>query len=121
MGDEAKYQAATLPSEHRNRAATCRLGSETESGVCRIAQKVAEEDVIAERILFAEQGQIGKSVALGKDILRAALMRKQDAITLATAERVYRKSNSGLDVTPFDGGDWDAVKTELSAIGWGQS
>ncbi|MCK0137943.1 TniB family NTP-binding protein [Aliiroseovarius sp. F47248L] len=83
--------------------------------------KVAEEDAIAERILFAEQGQIGKSVALGKDILRAALMRKQDAITLAAAERVYRKSNSGLDVTPFDGGDWDAVRTELTAIGWGQS
>ena len=59
--------------------------------------KVAEEDSMAERILFSEQGQIGKSVALSKKILRAALMRKQDAITLA------------------------AAKTELTAIGWGQS
>ena len=86
-----------------------------------VGVEVDEENAIAERILFAEQGQIGKCVALGKDILRAALKRNQGAITLAASERVFRKSNSGLDLTPFDDGDWDAVKTELSAIGWGQS
>lgn len=81
---------------------------------------VAEEDALPERILFAEQGQVGKSVRLGKEILRAAIIRKREVITLEGAERVFRKSNSGLDVTPFDGAEWDAVKAELTAIGWGQ-
>lgn len=81
----------------------------------------AEGDNLPERILFAEHGQIGRSVALGKDILRSAIMRKQKAVTLEAAERLYRKSNSGLDRTPFDGMEWDVVKAELIAIGWGQS
>lgn len=50
----------------------------------------------------------------------AAIKRGRDEITLKDAERVYRKSNSGLDLTPFEGGDWDVVKAELQAIGWGQ-
>lgn len=81
---------------------------------------VTEEDALPDRILFAEHGQVGKSVALGKEIMRAAIKRGQSDITLKGAERVYRKSNSGLDLTPFDGADWDTVKAELKAIGWGQ-
>lgn len=81
---------------------------------------VAEEDALPERILFAEQAQVGKSVRLGKEILRAAIIRKREVITLEGAERVFRKSKSGLGVTPFDGAEWDAVKAELTAIGWGQ-
>ena len=81
---------------------------------------VAQEDALPERILFAEHGQVGRSVGLGKEILRAAISRKREVITLEGAERVFRKSNSGLDVTPFDGAEWDAVKAELTAIGWGQ-
>ncbi|HBB84669.1 MAG TPA: hypothetical protein DC031_15705 [Sulfitobacter sp.] len=82
---------------------------------------VAEEDVIPERILFAQNGQIGKSVKLAKEILRAAVVRGRDEITLNHAERVYKKSNSGLDMTPFDAAEWDVVKAELTAVGWGQS
>lgn len=81
---------------------------------------VAQEDALPERILFAEHGQVGRSVGLGKEILRAAISRKREVITLEGAERVFRKSNSGLDVTPFDGAEWNAVKAELTAIGWGQ-
>ena len=82
--------------------------------------QVTEEDALPDRILFAEHGQVGKSVGLGKEILRAAITRQRDAITLGEAERVYRKSNDGLDMTPFDGAGWDVVKSELTAIGWGQ-
>ena len=80
----------------------------------------AEEDALADRILFAERGQVGKCVALGKGILRAAIIRKQDGITLEAAERVFRKTKSGLGVTPFNAAEWDVVKAELVAIGWGQ-
>lgn len=82
---------------------------------------IAEVDALPQRILFAEHGQIGKSVALGKNILRSVIMRKQETVTLQAAERVYRKSNSGFDLTPFDGTEWDVLKAELIAIGWGQS
>lgn len=82
--------------------------------------KVTENDALPDRILFAEDGQVGKSVALGKSMMLAAIKRGRDEITLKDAERVYRKSNSGLDLTPFEGGDWDVVKAELQAIGWGQ-
>jgi len=82
--------------------------------------QVAEEDAIPDRILFAEHGQVGKCVGLGKEILRAAIIRQRDAVTLDAVERVYRKSNAGLDMTPFDGAGWDVVKSELTAIGWGQ-
>lgn len=82
--------------------------------------RVAEEDALPERILYAEHGQVGKSVRLGKDILRAAITRKRDAVTLEIAERVFRKSRSGLDMTPFDADEWDVVRAELNAIGWGQ-
>ena len=80
----------------------------------------AKEDALADRIIFAERGQVGKCVALGKGILRAAITRKQDFITLEAADRVFRKSTSGLDITPFKAAEWDVVKAELNAIGWGQ-
>nr|WP_279512643.1 TniB family NTP-binding protein [Fluviibacterium aquatile] len=81
---------------------------------------VDAEDALPERILFAEYGQVGKSVELGKEILRAAITRKCAAITLENAERVFKKSKSGLDMTPFHAADWNVVKAELNAIGWGQ-
>lgn len=79
--------------------------------------QVAEEDALPDRILFAEHGQVGASVGLGKEILRAAISRQRDAITLDAAERVYRKSNVGLDMTPFDSAEWDVVNSELTSIG----
>lgn len=80
----------------------------------------AVEDALPERILFAEHGQVGKSVALGKEILRDAVSRKRDTISLANADRVFKKSTPGLNMTPFHSADWDVVKAELNAIGWGQ-
>ncbi|MEH7827533.1 hypothetical protein [Gemmobacter denitrificans] len=82
--------------------------------------QVAEEDALPDRILFAEHGQVGKSVALGKSMMLAAIKRGRHEINLKDAERIYRKSNSGLDLTPFDSGAWDVVKAELQAVGWGQ-
>lgn len=86
----------------------------------KIGVKVYAEDAFAERILFAKHGQIGRSVALGKEILREAVIRKRDALTLEHAERLFRKTNTDLDMTPFHHGDWSAVRGELDAIGWAQ-
>lgn len=82
--------------------------------------QVRAEDALADRILFAEHGQVGKSVALGKEILRDAVTRRREALSLEHAERVFRKSKPDLDMTPFHAAAWGAVKTELEAIGWGQ-
>nr|WP_321507694.1 TniB family NTP-binding protein [uncultured Celeribacter sp.] len=78
------------------------------------------DDEWADRILFAEHGQVGRSVALAKEILRDAITRKRDELSLQHAERVFRKSKSGLDMTPFHAAEWDVVKSELTAMGWGQ-
>lgn len=82
--------------------------------------RAAEEAEWAERIIFAEHGQVGRSVKLAKEILRDAVIRKRDVISLEHAERVFRKTKPGLDMTPFHTAEWDVVKAELNAIGWGQ-
>lgn len=86
----------------------------------RVGVKVYAEDAFAERILFAKHGQIGRSVAFGKEILREAVTRKRDELSLEHVERLFRKTNTDLDMTPFHHGDWSAVRGELDAIGWGQ-
>lgn len=82
--------------------------------------KLPEDTDFAERILFAKHGQIGQSVQLGKRILHDAIVRKRDHLSLERAEAVYRKTDKCLGITPFHNGDWEAVKHELNAIGWGQ-
>lgn len=81
---------------------------------------VPEDAEIAERILFAQHGQIGRSIALCKMILTDAIIRKRTELSLDRAECVYRKCSRATGMTPFHSGDWQAVKRELSAIGWGQ-
>ena len=82
--------------------------------------RAESDDEWADRILCAEHGQVGRSVALAKGILRDAVIRKRDELSLQHAERVFRKSKSGLDMTPFHAAEWDVVKSELTAMGWGQ-
>lgn len=86
----------------------------------KLRLRVHLEDAFAERILFAQAGEVGRSVALAKDILRDAVIRKQDTLSLELAERVYMKSNSNLDMTPFNPGTWGKVKADLEAMGWVQ-
>lgn len=81
---------------------------------------VCADDQFPERILCAEHGKVGRSVALSKKILRDAVTQKRDTLTLKEAERVFKKSNAYLDLTPFDAAPWNAVKIELNAIGWEQ-
>ena len=81
---------------------------------------VPEGCAMAERILFAKHGQIGRSVELGKLILSDAVTRRRTALSLARAEAVYRKSSKCIGMTPFHSGNWHDVQRELSAIGWGQ-
>ena len=79
---------------------------------------INQSDEFSERVLFAAEGQIGKSVKLAKNILRDAAIRGRDALRLCDAERVFRKSNVKHTMTPFDVASWSDVKKELEAIGW---
>ena len=81
---------------------------------------VPVESDMAERILFATNGQIGRSVQFGKLILADAVTRKRTELTLTRAEAVYRKSAKCFGMTPFDAAPWESVQRELRAIGWGQ-
>lgn len=81
---------------------------------------VPVESAMAERILFAKNGQIGRSVQLGKLIMADAITRKRTELTLSRTEAVYRKSSKCFGMTPFDAAPWESVQKELRAIGWGQ-
>jgi len=48
----------------------------------KLGVQVHLEDAVAERILFAQAGEVGRSVALAKDILRDAVIRKHEVLTL---------------------------------------
>jgi hypothetical protein len=94
----------------------------------RIFQKSAEilglkmdaTDAFAERIQFAEHGEVGGCVALAKEIFREAISRKRDELSLEYVERVFTKRNGEPGMTLFHSGHWIAVKVELEAIGWEQ-
>ncbi|SCM66401.1 TniB family NTP-binding protein [Donghicola eburneus] len=81
---------------------------------------IPEDCAMAERILFAKHGQIGRSVQLAKLILSDAVTRKRTALTLERAEVVFRKNSKCIGMTPFHDENWEAVQRELNAIGWGQ-
>jgi len=80
---------------------------------------IPADDAFPERILFAHRGQVGRCVNLAKEILREATTRGRDALSLAAADRVFRKSNTGVGQTPFHDAPWETVRVELEAIGWG--
>ena len=82
--------------------------------------EVEQQDAIAERVLFARNGQVGRSIELGKRLLRDAVTRRNDVLTLERADAVFRRAGGDLDMTPFHSEAWSVVQKELEAIGWGQ-
>jgi hypothetical protein len=82
--------------------------------------KMDAADAFAERIQFAEHGEVGGCVALAKEILREAISRKRDELSLEYAERVFRKRNGELGMAPFHSGNWTDAKSELETVGWVQ-
>ncbi|MCT4579122.1 TniB family NTP-binding protein [Donghicola sp.] len=85
-----------------------------------VGVEIPEDCSMAERILFAKHGQLGRSVELGKLILADAITRKRTELSLERAETVYRKSSKCIGMTPFHASQWAGVQNELHAIGWGQ-
>ncbi|WP_341485880.1 hypothetical protein [Thioclava sp. GXIMD4215] len=49
-----------------------------------------------------------------------AARAKRTELSLSRAEAVYRKSAKCIGMTPFHSGNWQDVRRELEAIGWGQ-
>ncbi|WP_116559730.1 hypothetical protein [Pararhodobacter oceanensis] len=115
-----RFREFNLSMIRRGSRSAILFGSNFVKSAEKLGVSAREEDEFAERILFAEHGQVGRSIALAKEILRDAVSRKRDELSLAHAERVFRKINGDLEMTPFHFDDWSAVKRELEAIGWGQ-
>lgn len=115
-----RFQELHLSKITPRSKAAARFGINLTKSANTLGVQINPDDAFPERILFAEHGQIGKCVTLGKEILRDAVARNRDTISLANAERVFKRSTPGLGMTPFHSADWDFVKAELNAIGWGQ-
>lgn len=80
---------------------------------------VLEEDMFVERILFASDGHIGTSVVIAKAILRDAVIKRRDTLSLHQAEQVYRKlKKKATGETPFKQNEWSVVEKELTVLGW---
>jgi len=73
---------------------------------------------MAERILFAEHGEVGRAVRLAKDTLHRAVKKRRTELCLSDAEYLFIKSNGHSQMTPFHAGDWSAVQADLNALGW---
>lgn len=83
-----------------------------------VGVSVPDEYMLVERVLFAADGHIGTAVSIAKAILRDALKKQQDRVTLQRADQVYRKFKKVNGETPFKQDDWAAVKSEMVALGW---
>lgn len=86
----------------------------------KLGLRAEAKDAIIERILFAQGGEVGRSVTLAKEILRDAVIRKQERLSLERAEHIYRKRHSSLNMTPFNPATWGNVRADLEAMGWVQ-
>ncbi|SMX50827.1 transposase/IS protein [Maliponia aquimaris] len=79
---------------------------------------VLDEDMLVERILFASGGHIGTSIVIAKAIVRDAVKKQRDAVSLERAEKVYRRLKKAKLETPFKQDEWALVQKELIASGW---
>lgn len=84
----------------------------------KLGLTVRADGVFAERKMMAEHVQVGRSITLAKEILRDAVIRKREELSLEHAGRIFRKINQNMEMTPFHPAPWDSVKGELEAIGW---
>lgn len=82
--------------------------------------KLAARDRLPERVLFAEHGELGRSVKLCKDIMELALRFRRETVSLAEAEQHYEGRYGPREMSPFAPGNWDAVKAELETSRWGR-
>ncbi len=72
----------------------------------------------AERIVFAMNGELGRSIKLAKAILRQALTSGRVELTLGDAARTYKMLHKHTQAGPFDAGTWPVVKATLIELGW---
>ncbi|WP_282026132.1 TniB family NTP-binding protein [Limimaricola cinnabarinus] len=81
---------------------------------------MAVRDRLPERILFAEQGQLGRAVDLFKETMTRALRARREFPSLEDAEQRFEALYGPREMSPFAPGNWDAVKSELEKSGWGR-
>jgi len=81
---------------------------------------MAARDRLPERILFAEQGQLGRAVDLFKETMTRALRARREFPSLEDAEHRFEALYGPRETSPFAPGNWDAVRSELEKSGWGR-
>ncbi|AUQ65721.1 TniB family NTP-binding protein [Phaeobacter inhibens] len=76
------------------------------------------EMCFAERVLFAENGDAGRSIRLAKQTLRRAMIMNRRAVDLSDAALCFEKIHLGREAAPFASGDWSTIRENLESMGW---
>ena len=103
-------------------------GSQDAERLSRCIAKSAEElglfldpdDMLSERLIFAEHGKVGRSIRLAKETMRRALIKGRDNLRLEDAEDCFAKRYGSRSASPFSPGAWNVVQADLEAAGWVQ-
>ena len=77
-----------------------------------------EDDHFAHRLVFAENGVMGKALDLAKGAIRRAIIARSPALTLDHAGKVFDLQRGPMRHGPFSAVPWPELKQHLEALGW---
>jgi hypothetical protein len=79
---------------------------------------LAKDGFLADRILFAETGEVGEAIRMAKAVLRRALVQGSAAVTLAHARAEFEEQYGARPLSPFADAEWSIVRKALVEGGW---
>ncbi|WP_128253744.1 TniB family NTP-binding protein [Falsirhodobacter deserti] len=96
-----------------------RIGRFIDACCRKLELALPEDPTFAERIVFAQKGGLGRSIAFAKMTVRRALVNGRTSVTFEDARRTWilNGGNEG-EPTPFDPGHWPEIRAYLKDRGW---
>lgn len=77
-----------------------------------------DEESFLERLLMANNNNLGKSIEMTLKAIRRAHRRPDRKLSLGDFKRCLALQNNQIDVGPFDDSDWPGLRHELEKRGW---
>lgn len=119
--DEETYRRCSLLNFRSTRSDSsdvARLSAFTTRCCGVVGLAPPEDEHFGERLLMASGGELGRALALMKEMVRLALLDGVDALDLGRAADHIEDTRIVDDLHPFSGGDWDTLRRTLRETGW---